>query len=109
MWIPARILAVLLILGSSGIVPTLASLAVGGAEDCLGAGASERSDEEHDGPCSGCSDSCSLCICCPLRCAPAPRGFVVASAALCSRSLSCAAPAPALSGVGTDIFHPPRG
>ncbi|MFP2956635.1 hypothetical protein ACLEPN_02075 [Myxococcus sp. 1LA] len=94
-----RFLAVLLVLTTGGVFQTLA-LASDVHDDC----AEETSDE-----CEDCAPNCVLCVCCPLRAAPGPS-FMVARLALPSLLLPVPSRVdePLLSGVGTDIFQPPR-
>lgn len=94
-----RFLAVLLVLMTGGVFQTLA-LASDVHDDC----AEEASDE-----CEDCSPNCVLCVCCPLRAAPGPASPI---ARLIPSPRPLPIPSrvdePTLSGVGTDIFQPPR-
>lgn len=94
-----RFLAVLLVLMTGGVFHTLA-LASDVHDEC----AEEASDE-----CEDCSPNCVLCVCCPLRAAPAPTS---PHARLIPPPRPLPIPSrvdePTLSGVGTDIFQPPR-
>ncbi|QQR47941.1 hypothetical protein JKA73_18690 [Myxococcus xanthus] len=94
-----RFLAVLLVLMTGGVFQTLA-LASDVHDEC----AEEASDE-----CEDCSPNCVLCVCCPLRAAPAPAS---PNARLIPPPRPLPIPSrvdePTLSGVRTDIFQPPR-
>lgn len=94
-----RMLAVLLVLMTGGVFQTLAL-----ASDSHGDCADEASDD-----CEDCSPNCVLCVCCPLRAAPGPTSPVAQVIPL-PRPLPVPSHVtePALSGVGTDIFQPPR-
>ncbi|AEI67193.1 hypothetical protein [Corallococcus macrosporus] len=94
-----RLLAVLLVLTTGGVFQTLA-LASDVHDEC----AEEASDD-----CADCSTTCVLCVCCPLRAAPGPS---ITVARLLLPSLRLPLPSrvaePLLTGVGADIFQPPR-
>lgn len=91
-----RFLAVLLVLMTGGVFQTLA-LASDVHDEC----AEEASDE-----CEDCSPNCVLCVCCPLRAAPAPA---LPNARLIPPPRPLPIPSrveePTLSGVGTDILR----
>ncbi|AKQ66366.1 hypothetical protein A176_003278 [Myxococcus hansupus] len=94
-----RLLAVLLVLMTGGVFQTLA-LASDEHSDC----ADEVTDD-----CEDCSPNCVLCVCCPLRAAPGPT-VPTAQVMLPPRPLPVPSRVtePTLSGVGFDIFQPPR-
>ncbi|WP_426752105.1 hypothetical protein [Myxococcus sp. Y35] len=94
-----RILAVLLVLTTGGVFQTLA-LASDEHSDCA---------EEVTDDCEDCAPSCVLCVCCPLRAAPGPES-PIARLIPAPRPLPIPSRVdePTLSGVGTDIFQPPR-
>lgn len=94
-----RLLALLLVLTSSGVFHTLA-LASEEQADCA--------DEEEPVGCTDCSKS-AVCACCPLRAVamPAPVRLPVAQVAGTSVCFSLDQPIAAAACV--DIFRPPRG
>jgi hypothetical protein len=97
----SRVLAVLLALMATGIVPTLAAVRSCGEE--IGA-----EHEDAHGACRDCAPDCALCLCCPLRAAPTKgHGLSSAGTAFAER-LMLPAERPALRLDGTRIFHPPR-
>jgi hypothetical protein len=93
-----RLIAVLLMLTSGGVVQTLA-FASGGDVNCAG--------EQDEGPCTDCTLDCGLCLCCPLRAAPALSLVQTQEAPVREEALS-AIGEPVLAGPGEDIFQPPR-
>jgi hypothetical protein len=96
-----RIIAILLVLTTGGVFQTLA---FAGDEHVACAG------EEEDGDaCIDCAFDCGMCLCCPLRAAPASQRLEAVVRMPVLDMVSCLADAePVLSGAATDIFQPPR-
>lgn len=94
-----RLIALLLMLTTGGVLQTLA-FASEGVEACA--------DEEDGEQCADCALDCGVCLCCPLRAAPvSPVVELRVEVPLPERVLaSVREPVP--SGVGVDIFQPPR-
>ncbi|HSP78212.1 MAG TPA: hypothetical protein VLQ93_06765 [Myxococcaceae bacterium] len=94
-----RLMALLLVLMTGGVLQTL-TFASTGAEDCA--------DEEVGGSCDDCSLGCALCLCCPLRAsAPTLPQVEVPAEPRVSEPVLSVTQEPVLSGVGADIFQPP--
>jgi hypothetical protein len=95
-----RLIAILLVLTTGGVFQTLA-FASDGTDACAG--------EEDEGRCADCASDCSLCLCCPLRAAPATPPLVEAAIdAPLPEPVPTTIGEPVPSGVGADIFQPPR-
>jgi hypothetical protein len=95
-----RTLALLLVLMTGGVFQTLA-FASDTHADC--------EEETGSGDCSDCATDCALCLCCPLRAAPAPLPFVSQVEEPLVRPPIHVHPDVLLpGGVGRDIFQPPR-
>jgi hypothetical protein len=62
-----RLLILVLVLASSGIPQSLACT----EPDCCAPNSTEIQAPNHESHEETCSDDCGLCICCPLRAAPA--------------------------------------
>ncbi|MFP2903683.1 hypothetical protein ACLESD_01130 [Pyxidicoccus sp. 3LFB2] len=97
-----RLIAILLVLTTGGVFQTLA---FAGDEFATCAG------EEEDGDtCTDCVLDCGLCQCCPLRGAPGGHGpEAVVSRPMLEAMSFIPDDEPILSGMGAEIFQPPRG
>ena len=94
-----RLIAILLMLTTGGVFQTLA-FASDGAEACA--------DEEEGDECADCALDCGVCLCCPLRAAPASPVVELPVEAPLLEPVLASLSEPASSGVGADIFLPPR-
>jgi hypothetical protein len=94
-----RLIAILLMLTTGGVFQTLA-FASDGAEACA--------DEETGDACADCALDCGVCLCCPLRAAPASSGVELPVEAPLLEPVLASLSEPAPSGVRPDIFQPPR-
>jgi len=101
-----RLLAVFLVLSSTGVLPAAARFAHADCEECTRPQAGNSEAGESD--CTDCPADCAVCICCPLRAAAAaqPTGFVPLP--INPQRVAAAEARAALPGITSDIFHPPR-
>jgi hypothetical protein len=93
-----RLITLLLLLTTGGVFQTLAFASPGEVE-CAG----EEADE-----CGDCTWSCALCMCCPLRAAPASRTVQATWSEPELPPVPSGMAEPVLCRVGSDIFQPPR-
>ena len=93
-----RLLALLLVLTSSGVFQTLA-LASEEQADC--------GSEDDPGGCTDCSD-CAPCACCPLRALAMPAPVELPIAGSIETSVSFRVDGPVVAAACADIFRPPR-
>jgi hypothetical protein len=101
-----RLLVVLLVLSSTGVLPAAARLAHAGCEDGAGAGPGHSGGDE--GRCRDCSPNCAVCVCCPLRAASTMQLIGVAPLEHHPQRARFAETSGALPGITAAIFHPPR-
>lgn len=94
-----RLLALLLVLTSSGVFHTLA-LASEERADCA--------DEDEPGGCTDCSNS-AVCACCPLRAVAMPAPVQLPVALVAGASVCFSLDEPVVAAACVDIFRPPRG
>jgi hypothetical protein len=94
-----RLLALLLVLTSSGVFQTLA-LASEEQADCAG--------EDDPGGCMDCSKS-APCACCPLRALAIPAPVPLPTVCSTGTSVFFSVEGPVAAAARVDIFRPPRG
>jgi hypothetical protein len=94
-----RLLALLLVLTSSGVFHTLA-LASQEQANCA--------DEDDPGGCTDCSKS-AACACCPLRAVAMPAPIKLPVALVVGASVCFSLDEPVVAAACVDIFRPPRG
>jgi hypothetical protein len=94
-----RLLALLLVLTSSGVFHTLA-LASQEQANCA--------DEDDPGGCTDCSKS-AACACCPLRAVAMPARMKLPVALVVGTSVCFTLDEPVAAAACVDIFRPPRG
>jgi hypothetical protein len=104
-----RTVVLLLVLGSTGVVAPLASLAEACREDhAVPEGPLDRSGHgDEGGGCQDCSPTCAICVCCPLRGAGTSATVAVGMVPR-TQSFSPDDTGPLLAGFATHIFHPPK-
>lgn len=107
MVLATRLLVMLLMLSSTGVLPAVGCLVHADCqEDAKADPTHAGADEER---CAGCSPACAVCICCPLRATPAMRMVgVVAAVEPRPQGVVPAEPSRGLAGITAEIFHPPR-
>jgi len=93
-----RLMAVLLVLATGGVFQTLA----------FASDEHAVCEDDERGGCETCASDCALCLCCPLRAAPASPRVEAPMSAPALPSVPCIVDEPVLSRVGADIFQPPR-
>jgi hypothetical protein len=94
-----RLLALLLVLTSSGVFHTMA-LASEEQADCA--------DEDDPGGCTDCSKS-AACACCPLRAVAMPAPMQLPVVLVAGTSVCFSLDEPVMAATCVDIFRPPRG
>lgn len=107
MVLATRLLAMFLMLSSTGVLPAGGRLVHADCqEDAKADPTPANADEER---CDDCSPACAVCICCPLRATPAMRMVgVVAAFEPRAQGGVPAEPSRGLAGITAEIFHPPR-
>jgi hypothetical protein len=94
-----RLLALLLMLTSSGVLHTLV-LASEEQADCAG--------EAEPGGCTDCSNR-AVCACCPLRAVAMPATVQLPAVLVTGTSVCFSLDEPVVAAASVDIFRPPRG
>jgi hypothetical protein len=102
-----RLLALVLALATSGIVPAVATAQGACNEEIADTSANGHHDADES-PDGGCSTDCALCLCCPLRAAPARAPISSSAGVTRVGNLPTLSPLLATRAAYTSIFHPPR-
>ena len=104
--VATRLLVILLVLSSTGVLPAVSRLAEAECDEATQAEDANCADEKEH--CADCAPDCGVCICCPLRATPTMRVVGMAPIETRSQRIALAEPIRVLVGMTAEIFHPPR-